>query len=412
VKSKRLAACLLVAVVCAAAVLVATTCRGTRTDDMASLKVSNGPFQIVIPAFGELQAAKSTLIVVPPDNRFARQTIGWLAPEYSTVKKGETIVRLASTELVELLQTEEFALSKVNLEIATKEKELEKEKSDLTGEIAVTAIQRELADIYAARDTRIFPRNKIIEDAIDLDYQNLREKHYERKKDQLEKRVSAELQLLQSKAHTCQVKIDQYRDQLSKLEIKAPHDGILVVEKLWTGEKYRVGMNVWPGQKLGSLPDLSLMEAKVFVLESDASGLKEGLPVSLSLDFEPGRAFSGKLVGIDTVAKPLTEESPQKYFETKISLDTTEQSSMKPGVQVKASIFVAKLENVITVPNQALVFEQGQAFVLVKNSAKVEKRAVEVGPRSLTLTVITKGLKEGDEILLGQPRTAEEGRSS
>jgi HlyD family secretion protein len=410
-KAKRLAARLLVAVVCATAIL-ATACRGTRTDDMASLRVRKGTFQIVIPAFGELQAAKSTLIVVPADNRFARQTIGWLAPEYSTVKKGETVVRLASTELVELLQTEEFALSKVKLEIATKEKELDKEKSDLTGEIAVTALQRELADIYAARDTRIFPRNKIIEDAIDLDYQNLREKHFQRKKDQLEKRVSAELLLLQSKAHTCQVKIDQYRDQLSKLEIKAPHDGMLVVEKLWTGEKFRVGMNVWPGQKLGSLPDLSLMEAKAFVLESDASGLKEGLPVSLSLDFEPGRVFGGTLVGIDTVAKPLTEESPQKYFETKISLDTTDQTSMKPGVQVKASIFVAKLENVIAVPNQALAFEQGQAFVLLRNSSKIQKRPVEVGPRSLTLTVITKGLKEGDEILLGQPRTAEEGRST
>jgi RND family efflux transporter MFP subunit len=384
------------------------SCRRPADDVMATLKIRKGDFRIVIPAFGELQAAKSTPIVVPPESRFGRQTIGWMAPEFSAVKQGEPVIRLASTELVELLQTEEAALAKINLEVFAKEKQLEKEKSDLAGEIEVTSIQRKLADVYAARDERIFPRNKIIEDAIDLNYQTIRESHFKRKKDQQENRATAELQLLQSKARTCQVKIGQYKDQLSKLEIRAPHDGIFIINKLWNGEKYRVGMNAWGGQKLGSLPDLSVMEARLFVLESEASGLKENLPVSLTLDFEPGRVFNGKLVGIDTVAKPLTEQSPAKFFETKISLDVTDPALMKPGVQVKASIFVERLDDVITVPNQAVSFEQGQAFLLVKNSGQVQRRKVEVGSRSLTLTVIAQGLKEGEEILLGHPRTSAE----
>jgi RND family efflux transporter MFP subunit len=384
------------------------SCHRPADDVMATLKIRKGDFRIVIPAFGELQAAKSTPIVVPPESRFGRQTIGWMAPEFSAVKQGEPVIRLASTELVELLQTEEAALAKINLEVFAKEKQLEKEKSDLAGEIEVTSIQRKLADVYAARDERIFPRNKIIEDAIDLNYQTIRESHFKRKKDQQENRATAELQLLQSKARTCQVKIGQYKDQLSKLEIRAPHDGIFIINKLWNGEKYRVGMNAWGGQKLGSLPDLSVMEARLFVLESEASGLKENLPVSLTLDFEPGRVFNGKLVGIDTVAKPLTEQSPAKFFETKISLDVTDPALMKPGVQVKASIFVERLDDVITVPNQAVSFEQGQAFLLVKNSGQVQRRKVEVGSRSLTLTVIAQGLKEGEEILLGHPRTSAE----
>ncbi len=401
-KTRILAASLIVAAG------IAAGCRGTSGEALASLKVQRGAFQVVIPAFGELQAAKSTPIVVPPESRFGRQTIGWMAPEYSSVKNGDVVIRLASTELVELLRTEEAALAKIDLEIATKEKQLGKEKSDLTGEIAVTSIQRKLADVYAARDERIYPRNKIIEDAVDLHYQEVRERHFERKKEQLEDRETAELQLLQSRANTCRVKIGQYRDQLSKLEIRAPHDGILIIEKLWNGEKYRVGMNVWGGQKLGSLPDLSVMEAKLFVLESEASGLKESLPVSLSLDFEPGRVFSGKIISLDTVAKPLTEESPSKFFETKASLEVTDPVLMKPGIQVKASVFVERQDGVITVPNQAISFEQGQAFLLVKSSAKVEKRQVEVGARSLTLTVITRGLEEGEVILLGHPQAGAE----
>ena len=85
---------------------------------------------------------------------------------------------------------------------------------------------------------------------------------------------------------------------------------------------------------------------------------------------------------------------------------------MKPGVQVKASIFVEKQADVLAVPNQALVFEQANAFLLVRNSTRVEKRAVETGARSLTLTVITKGLREGDAVLLGNPAPAQGGKST
>jgi hypothetical protein len=392
--------------------LLAAACGGAKNPAMAVLKVRKGTFQIVLPAFGELQAAKSTPIVVPPESRFGIQTIAWMAPEYSSVKAGEVVIRLASTELKEQLRIEEAEMAKLDLEIEKKEKQLEKDKSDLHGQIAVTSIQRELADVYAARDETIFPKNKIIEDAIDLDYQNTRERHFGRKKDQLEKRITAELQLLQSKARTRRMQIKQIQDQLNNLDIKAPHDGMLVIDKYWSGEKYRVGMNAFGGQKLGSLPDLTQMEAKLFVLESEAAGLKENLPVSLSLDFEPGRIFTGKVIGIDTIAKPMGEESPLKYFETKVALDVTDPQLMKPGVQVKASIFVEKQADVLAVPNQALVFEQAKAFLLVRNSTKIEKRAVETGARSLTLTVITKGLREGDAVLLGNPAPAQGGKSS
>jgi len=405
-KAKALAAALLWIAILAAA------CGRPGATAVANMNVRRATFEIVIPAFGELQAAKSTPIVVSPESRFALQTIAWMAPEYSMVKSGEVVIRLASTELPDLLRSEQAEMAKLNLEIAQKEKQLEKEKNDLTGQISVTAIQRELADVYAARDETIFPRNKIIEDAIDLNYQTIRERYFQQERTQLEKRITAELQLLQSKVRAHEVKIKQYQDQLNNLEIRAPHDGMLIINKMWNGEKYRVGMTAYSGLKLGSLPDLSVMEAKVFVLESEASGLKENLPVSLSLDYEPGRPFSGKVAGIDTIAKPLSEDTPLKYFETKVSLDVTDPRLMKPGVQVKASIFVERLANVIAVPNQALVFEQEKAFVLVKKGSRVQKKPVEMGARSLTQTVITKGLDDGGQVLLGNPGTAaKEGRS-
>ncbi len=390
-------------------ILLAAACGRPGGAAVANMNVRKGTFEIVIPAFGELQAAKSTPIVVSPESRFALQTVAWMAPDYSLVKSGDVVIRLASTELPALLRSEEAEMAKLNLEIAQKEKQLEKEKNDLTGQISVTSIQRQLADVYAARDETIYSRNKIIEDAIDLNYQTIRERYFQQERTQLEKRIAAELQLLQSKVRAHQVKIKQYQDQLNNLEIRAPHDGMLIIDKTWRGEKYRVGMTAYSGLKLGSLPELSVMEAKVYVLESEASGLKENLPVSVRLDYEPGRIFTGKVAGIDTIAKPLSEDTPLKYFEVRASLDVTDPRLMMPGVQVKASIFVERLDNVIAVPNQALVFEGDKAFVYVKKGSKVQKRPVEMGARSLTQTVITKGLEEGGQILLGNPGTSAKG---
>jgi HlyD family secretion protein len=387
-------------------IILASTCGRKGAATMATLKVKKGPFEIAIPAVGELQAAKSTPIVVSPESRFSLLTIGWLAPEYSMVKSGDVVIRLASTELPNMLRSERAELAKIDLEIAQKEKQLEKEKNDLTGQISVTAVQRELADVYAARDETIFPRNKIIEDAIDLNYQTIRERHFEDQRAQLEKRTKAELQLLQSKARAHQVKITQIQNQLDNLDIRAPHDGMLIINKRWNGEKYHVGMNAYSGMKLAALPDLSVMEAKLFVLESEASGLKENLPVSMNLDYEPGRVFTGKIAGLDTIAKPLSEDSPLKYFETRVALDATDPRLMKPGVQIKATIFVERLADVIAVPNQALVYEQDKPFVMVRRGSRVQKRSVETGARSLTLTVVTKGLAAGEVILLGGPEAA------
>ncbi len=402
---RRRAAALLLAALAAGA----AACGPSRPAGMASVTVRAGTFEIVLPAFGELQAAKSTPIVVSPESRFALQTIAWMAPDYAMVKSGDVVIRLASTELPSLLRTEEAEVAKLRLEIAQKRRQLEKEKDDLTGQISVTAIQRQLADVYAARDETIYSRNKIIEDAIDLNYQGVRERYYQAERKELEKRVTAELELLQAKLASHEVKIKQYQEQLAHLELRAPHDGMVIIGKMWNGEKYRVGMNAYSGMRLAAIPDLTVMEAKVFVLESEAAGLKEGLPVSLRLDYEPGRTFAGKVAGIDTIAKPLTEDTPLKYFEAKVSLEASDPSLMKPGVQVRASIFVEKREAVVAVPNQALVYEDDQAFALVRKRGRVQRQPVETGPRSLTQTVVVKGLAPGDEILLGSPAAAKRG---
>ena len=383
-------------------------CGGQDESSMAFMTVRKGVFEIVIPAFGQLQAVKATPISVPSQLR-GEQTLAWLAAENAYVKKGEIVARLDANWYNQQLQAEEFKISKLNLDIEKKQEELEKEKNDLQGQLNITAIEKNLADIYGAKDETLYSQNKIIEDAIDLEYLTTKSGHYEQKKTKLEEKARAELQLLQLKKRTHQVKVQQYREALTSLEIKAPHDGLFIYERNRRGEEPRVGSNVWRGMKLGELPDLTLLEAKLYVLESEAGGLKENLPASIVLDASPSVVYTGKVTTIDKIAKPIgmgrgEEQSPLKYFEIKVTPDKTDLGVMKPGNQVKCLIFVQKQENVIAVPNQALFFDNGKAFVQVKHSSGAENRPVEISARSLTRTVITNGLETGEKILLANPQ--------
>ncbi len=375
-------------------------CGADNASGALTMRVERGTFQISIPSFGELQAVTSTPITVPPQLR-GSQTLAWIVKENAFVHKGEIVIRLDPQWYEDRVQNETFEIDKLNLEIGEKKTALGKEKLEIEGQLGLTSIEKELAEVYGAKDQDIFPRNQIIEDAVNLEFLEKKTNHFKGKKDKLEQKSNAELELLELKRKTHKMKWDQYTQALEALDIKAPHDGVLIYERDYRGEKPRLGSSVWAGRKIAKLPNLERMEARVFVLESEAGGLKEGLDCSVRLDCSPQKVFPGKVIGIDTIAKPLEKESPLKYFEVKVSLDETDKNIMKPGSQVQSVIFVQRIEDVLSIPNQALFYEGEDAFVTILNNRAVEKRKVETGVRSLTRTVVTKGLNEGDNVVLG-----------
>lgn len=390
-----------------AAALLVPACRRAADSGMAVMTVHAAPFVETIPARGELQAVRSTNLQPPPIVR-GRQTIAWIVAENSLVRKGQPVIRMDDTWFREQIAVEEFNLAKMDLQIRQMEKQAAKEKSDLQQQVALTEIEKQMADVYAARDTTIFPRNKIIEDAVNLDFLQTKSRYYDQKQAKLERKNRAEIQLLQLKKRTSQVKLEQLQKALGSLVITAPHDGLLVYERSWRGEKPKVGMNVFPGMVLAKLPDLHSMEAVVYVLEAEAAGLAVNLPVTLRLDAVPQREYRGRVGRAAKVANPLDGESPLKYFEVRVELAETDPAVMKPGSQVRAHIEVKRIARAISVPHQALVMADGVPYVLVRGTGGVTRRRVQTGERSLTRTVIRSGLQEGERILLGDPGREQE----
>jgi multidrug efflux pump subunit AcrA (membrane-fusion protein) len=384
-------------------------CRQVGEDvDMAVVLVVKGPFTVSIPARGELSAVKSTRIKGAA-NINGPQILAWMAPENSWVKKDDPVIRMDPTWFEEQIRSETANVTRLDIEIRQKELQQAKEKSDILQQVELTGLERGQADLYAARDLSVYSRNKIIEDAINLDFLTTKSAHFQRILTRLEKKSRTEVQLLELKRKSSELKLMQHKQALTSLEIKAPHDGLLIYSKNWRGEKPRLGMNVWSGHQLAELPDLTCMEAVIHVHESESAGLAGDLPVRVFPEAYPGMVLSGKVTAVAQVANPIEQDSPAKYFEVKVEIPPGSLGDLKPGSLVTATIEVLHLDQVIAIPNQALQSENGKTWVWVRRGSGMEKRDVEAGQRSVTRTVINKGLGAGEEILLGNP-SASNGR--
>jgi len=365
-------------------------------------RVEAAPFIVETRALGELQAARSTSIDIPATLR-GIQRIAWILADGETVDEGQLVARLDADRIDKELTTLRNRLRKLDFQLAAKKQELAKELMTIQGQLALLAQEHSDAKATAPQDERLFSRQQIIDAQINIELIETKIAHFETQLERAREKETTEMEILRLQRQTQEVRISQLEGQKNQLEIHAPHAGFFLAGKTWQGEKVRIGMELWAGQSLGELPDLAEMEAKIHVLESEAAGLAEGLEAEVLLDAHPGIETRGKIKAIQPVANPIEEKSPVKYFEVILTLDETDPTRMKPASQVHVTIEVARTEDVITVPNQAIFVAEGTTWVYVADRGGFDRRAVELGLRSVSRTVIAEGLEEGESIALVNP---------
>jgi HlyD family secretion protein len=386
---------------CAAAAWTAITvaCSGPRTD-VPTMVVAKGTFEILIEAQGELKAAVSTPVAVPPQ-LWGRQTLAWIMADGQTVKEGDVVARLDDSEIA--IQEDESGrnVSKVDLQMAGQGATQLQEDRDLEGQIRVNDYEHDVAGKFALKDEMVFSRNEIIDAQISLEFLEAKGGLLDSQKTRQGKRHATDSQLLTLQRGTHALKMRQVQEQRGRMALVAPHDGVFVAGRGWDGEKFKTGSQLWRGQEIGSLPDLSKMETLARVLETEMIGIAVGTPATVVLDAYPARHFAGKVKTLAAVAAPIEQNSPVKYFDVTIELEQSDPAILKPGLRARTLLAAKKQEDVIAVPNQAIFRKGDEVWVMVATGGTFEKRPVTLGDRSPTRTVVQAGLTPGESIALG-----------
>ncbi|MDT8321840.1 MAG: HlyD family efflux transporter periplasmic adaptor subunit [Xanthomonadales bacterium] len=388
--------------VCLAFVLALAACSGGPASEVETLEIVTEEFVISLRANGELRAGESTPITPPEGSRDPR-TIAWLAPNFSSVRRGDVIARFDASEAEkEALQTG-IELHKVDLQVLAKERELERLLSELGHDLELVDIEKLMAERFTVDDSLAYSRHEIIDATRDKALLEYRSEHLANKQGLYSDRQNAEIGVLDAVRETQASQNRQHREQIDRSEVRAPHGGFLVYEKTWWGQQIDVGSTVFPGNRIASIPNLERMEAVLRVLETEAVGLEDGQTVNLRIDAWPDRPLTGTVSAISATAAPIDRDSPVKYFTVTVALDQSDPEWITPEAQVTAEIHIDRVENAIAVPNQAVFRDADGDWVLLRDGRQLQRRTVSLGLRGANRSQITAGLEAGDEIALYPP---------
>jgi HlyD family secretion protein len=375
-------------------------------DDVSTYTVAKTSFVRRVTAEGNLRAVKATRLIAPRGSgRMGPLKIAWLAPDGTLVKAGEVVVRFDPSEPDKQLRAGQSDLDAASAKL---HKEAISAAAAVAGRDTDAVLARDELDQtrkFQSRDQMIFSRNQIIESEIDEQLAGAKQEHAESAK-QIERRLSqsnaAVIAVERSKA---ELAISHARTALKSMEIVAPTDGIFVLQRNWNGEMPKLGDSLWPGQTVAEIPILDEMEAQVYVLEVDGSGLAENRPAEVVIEARPGRVFHGKIRLVDKLAQPRQPGRPIQYFGVAVALDRTDRDVMKPGQRVRATLILDQADALV-VPRQAIVDKDGKTVVHRRTASGFEPVAVELGAATSGRVVVKAGLAAGDVIALRDPTRA------
>lgn len=362
-----------------------------------------------VSGHGQLRAAKATPLSVPGSDWDSRQ-LDWMLPEGARVKKGELIAKFSSPEGRQALDKAAADLQRNALARLAKQGELASAQGRVDVDLSEVATQLGIARRYAHADLSTLARNDVLDAVQDEHYLGERQDTLRWQRGQSGQRGDAELGVLDAQRATFEMTAKTRQRDMDALELRAPTDGVVLLEANWSGDKPMVGSSMYAGTQYGSLPDLSAMEVEIVLPQQQAQGVRVGNQVELFPVGHPEQRFATELSWIASAAKSLSRADPVKYLPMRASVpaEVIRKLDLVPGQQVQARVVLLQADKAIDVPNIALGEDNGTTVVQVRSGTGFAKRNVKLGVRGPARTQVLSGLSAGDDVLLSQASTSSE----
>ena len=193
------------------------------------------------------------------------------------------------------------------------------------------------------------------------------------------------LSVSQAQVQQAQVAVNRAESALSKTVLRAPFDGVV------TRVDSKVGQTVAIGNAMAGMISNANYQIEGYVSEADAAKIKNGQTAHVTLDaYGSSVLFPVKVALVDPAETVQNGVSSYKITFEFVGND----ERVKSGMTANVSVFVDAKQNVLTVPESAIVRRGADEFVL----------AGTPGGAAASLTKVTTGLRGDDgsvEIISG-----------
>jgi membrane fusion protein (multidrug efflux system) len=195
-----------------------------------------------------------------------------------------------------------------------------------------------------------------------------------------------------------QARVAAARSRLSDTVIRAPFAGRVGLRRV------SVGSLIAPGTVITTLDDTSSIKLDFTVPESVVAAMKPGLTLEATSVAYPGQVFSGRVDSVDSRVDPNTRSVIVR------ALVPNQQGLLKPGMFMNVRLSRGEAD-VLVVPEESLVPEQGDVFVYVVAEGTVAKRKIITGQRRVGTVQVTDGLQAGELVVTEGTQKLRDGAS-
>lgn len=156
----------------------------------------------------------------------------------------------------------------------------------------------------------------------------------------------------------------------------------------------REGLFVQPGMTLMSIGSLDEVWVEAEVFERQASLVQPGLPVSMELDYLPGREWQGSVDYIYPTLDPDT-----RTLRVRMRFDNTDHL-LKPNMFAQVRIHNDTESNILSVPREAVIRGSGDnRVVLALGEGRFKSVQVRTGRSDGDRVEVLEGVREGEKVV-------------
>jgi RND family efflux transporter MFP subunit len=299
----------------------------------------------------------------------------------SRVRRGQPIARLDQTDFKLRVEQAEAALqqarARLGLAPGGKDEVVEPEKTSIVRQARAVFDE---ARLTRDRSVKLLEQQLIARAQLDTAEANLQvaEGRYQ---DALEEVRNRQAVLAQRRSE-----LELARQQLADTLVVAPVDGAVSQRQVSPGEY------LGAGAPMATLVRIHPLRLRVAVPEREASGVRVGQLVRLTIDGDP-TVYTGRVVRLAPIVQELNRTLT---VEAEVP---NERGQLRAGAFARADIVTEAAQPVVTVPASSLVVFAGVEKVLVVRGGKTAEVRVQTGRRLGEEIEILEGLKRGESVV-------------
>ena len=314
------------------------------------------------------------------------------------VTKGQPLAQLDQQEITAQVEAQRAQLASAEANVGTYEANVAQDK--------VNAAAPDLPMYKATLDRNLEMQKEGIVSRQTLDDANKEYLAALTRRDSAKAQIgvdTAKLKQARAQVMQSQASLKQLEEQLGYTTILAPMDGVILSRDV------EIGDAVSSILVLGSTATLVMTEGDVNevyvdgkVDEADIAHVYMGQPARIKVESFRDRTFEGKVTKISPMG---VEKDNVTTFEVRVSINNP-GGELKALMTANAEILLDEHKGVLMVPENAVTYDnQKNATVEIPDKSQKEgtrKMAVIVGLSNGSVTEITSGLREGDQVVLQQ----------